>query len=241
MLLSVLLYVGIATTALGGLASIFRKSRRAGAAAVVVGIAEVVVALAWPVSERRVTTAVTRLDQFMPRWQFDERHSVHVDAPPDRTYAAIRAVRAKDIKLFLLLTKIRRGGRPGPESILNAPEEKPLLDVATQSGFIYLANDAPREVVVGTAVIVPRPRSGRPLTPEVFHRQLPPGFALAAMNFLVAPDGKGSLVTTDTRVYANSARAANRFKIYWRFIHPGSDIIRRMWLRAVKQRAERAR
>jgi hypothetical protein len=29
-----------------------------------------------------------------------------------------------------------------------------------------------------------------------------------------------------------------RFAIYWRRIHPGSDIIRRMWLRAIKLRAE---
>jgi hypothetical protein len=33
---------------------------------------------------------------------------------------------------------------------------------------------------------------------------------------------------------------ARQFAVYWRLIHPGSDIIRRMWLRAIKRRAERA-
>ena len=59
------------------------------------------------------------------------------------------------------------------------------------------------------------------------------------MNFLVAPDAHGgSTISTETRIYANSEAALRRFAIYWRVIHPGSDIIRRMWLRAIKQRAE---
>ena len=76
------------------------------------------------------------------------------------------------------------------------------------------------------------------LTPEVFHKQLRPGFALAAMNFVVTPDAHGSRVTTETRVYANDLATARKFAVYWRVIHPGSDIIRRSWLRAIKRRAE---
>ena len=60
------------------------------------------------------------------------------------------------------------------------------------------------------------------------------------MNFLVTPAGPGnSTISTETRVYADDAAAIHRFAIYWRLIHPGSDIIRRMWLRAIKERAEK--
>jgi hypothetical protein len=63
---------------------------------------------------------------------------------------------------------------------------------------------------------------------------------VAAMNFLVTPDGRGgSHVSTETRVRAADRAVARNFAIYWRLIHPGSDIIRRMWLRAIKTRAER--
>ena len=59
------------------------------------------------------------------------------------------------------------------------------------------------------------------------------------MNFLVRPDDHGgSTISTETRIYANNQSALRRFAIYWRVIHPGSDIIRRMWLRAIKRRAE---
>jgi hypothetical protein len=59
------------------------------------------------------------------------------------------------------------------------------------------------------------------------------------MNFLVRPDNHGgSTISTETRIYANTPAALRQFVVYWRIIHPGSDIIRRMWLRAIKQRAE---
>jgi hypothetical protein len=72
------------------------------------------------------------------------------------------------------------------------------------------------------------------VTTEIFRQPLPPGFALATMNFAVRPDGPGaSLVSTETRVFANSPAARRRFAAYWRVIYPGSALIRRMWLRAI--------
>jgi hypothetical protein len=58
------------------------------------------------------------------------------------------------------------------------------------------------------------------------------------MNFVVTPEGpNSSLVSTETRVFANSPRARRNFARYWRLIYPGSALIRRMWLRAVERRA----
>ena len=180
------------------------------------------------------------LDEFMPVWQFREYHTKRVAALPARVFEAIKNIRANEILFFKTLTWIRRGGRRTPASILNAGESAPLLEVATRSGFLYLADDAPRELVVGTIVIAPPGVDCAP-TPQMFKATLAPGFALAAMNFLVTPDGKGgSLVSTETRVFANNASARKRFGRYWRIIYPGSALIRRMWLRAVERRATRS-
>jgi hypothetical protein len=66
-----------------------------------------------------------------------------------------------------------------------------------------------------------------------------PGFALAAMNFALEDDGPGACrVTTETRVHATDARSRRLFATYWRTIYPGSALIRRTWLRAVRLRAE---
>jgi hypothetical protein len=193
-----------------------------------------------PYRNKEAVNRVTKLDDWMPRWQVGERHVLKIAAPPAKVFAAIHEVRADEILLFRTLTAIRRCGGTGPESILNAPEQKPLLDVATQTTFLLLENEAPRELVIGTVIAAPRTvrGSGR-LEPDLFRKTLRPGVVLATMNFAVTPtDDGGSTVATETRVCANSPAALRRFGIYWRLIHPGSDIIRRMWLRAIARRAE---
>ena len=243
---SFLVYLGL-PLCLAGFASLLRplrflEIRTRWIAAMVAGggLLLVLVALLLPVSENAVTAHTARLDDWMPRWQFRERHIIAIAAPPEKVFAAIHAVRADDIFLFRTLIGIRRCGQTGPESIMNAPEQKAILDVATQTSFVLLTEEPPHELVIGTVAAAPPQgsASGR-LTPELFQKELPPGVALATMNFLVAPDDRGgSIVSTETRIYANNAATARRFAIYWRVIHPGSDIIRRMWLRAIKQRAE---
>jgi hypothetical protein len=159
---------------------------------------------------------VSRLGELVPEYQFRERHSTRIDATPEVIFEAIRQVRAEDILLFRTMLAIRRGFRGGKESILNPRANTPILDVATRTGFEYLANDPPREVVIGMWVA-----SG----------------VYAAMNFLVEGDG---VLSTETRVHAKTATARRRFTLYWFAIRPGSGFIRRMWLRAIRRRAEKS-
>jgi hypothetical protein len=60
-----------------------------------------------------------------------------------------------------------------------------------------------------------------------------------------APAGQATspctLLTTETRIYATDASSRRAFARYWRVIYPGSSLIRRMWLRAIKKRAEAAK
>jgi len=216
------------------------RKRSSGMIVAGVGILLVVIGFVLPARESRAIPAKSHLDEFVPAWQFNEFHTIRIAASPEHVYEAIRQVRADEITLFCTLTWIRRGGRQLPESILNAGNRSSLIDVATRSGFVRLADDRPRELVIGTVVVVP-PGTRGTLTPEVFRKRLPPGFALAAMNFAVRSDGTGgSYVSTETRVFANSPSARHRFAVYWRVIYPGSSIIRRMWLHGIARRATAA-
>ena len=217
-------------------------TRSLGAVALLGGAVLVVIGCVLPAPESHVATARSRLDEFMPSYQFNEVHRIHIAAPPDRVYRAVREVRAGEISLFKLLTTIRRFGRPGPQSILNAPDELPILDVATRTTFLLLVDDPPREYVSGTIVEAPQGwKRSEVKTPEAFKALEAPGFALAALNFLVEPDGHGgSLLSTETRVHATDAAARRHFAAYWRIIYPGSSTLRWTWLRAVRRRAERS-
>ncbi len=240
MLDSALLYTGLVAAFAGLLGMIRPRTRKGGAILALVGLIIAILALALPVTEKRTASRTTLLDGAMPVWQFDERHELVVNASPEHVFEAIQKVTANEIFLFRTLTTIRRFGRPGPESILNAPEKQPLLDVATHTSFVVVAAAPPGELVLGTVVAAPREaRATGRLTRDLFYRKLRPGVALAAMNFRIVPEGPGrSRVTTETRVFANTPQTVRQFAVYWRVIHPGSDIIRRMWLRAIKRRAE---
>jgi hypothetical protein len=88
----------------------------------------------------------------------------------------------------------------------------------------------------------PGVRRARAPTPgEILAAEHLDGFAVATMNFAIAPRDDGACdVTTETRVFATDPDARRRFGAYWRVIYPGSALIRRMWLRAIKVRAEGA-
>jgi hypothetical protein len=213
------------------------RTRRRGLLIGTVGGLFTAVGLFLPASESRAVQATSRLDDFAPVWHFREVHTIKVAASPSRAFDAVKRVRADEILFFHTLTWIRRGGRQLPPGILNAGDRVPLVDVATASGFIRLAEEPPRELVLGTVVVAP-PGTRGALTPQAFLRPLRPGFALATINFLVTPDGpERSVISTETRVFATGAAARRRFAAYWRVIYPGSAMIRRMWLRAIERRA----
>ena len=241
----VLVYAGLGAALVGAVATLWPlrilglSSRRRGAGLFAFGLLLVVAGWALPAPETRVASPSSRLDEFMPVWQFSELHVARVKAPPERVFRAIREVTANEILFFRTLTWIRRFGRPGPENILNAPERKPILEVATRTTFLQLADEPNRELVVGTLVVAPRGAGLVERTPAAFKALDCPGFAKAAMNFRVEADGAGgSIVSTETRVYATDRASKRRFAAYWRVIYPGSALIRRMWLRAIVRRAE---
>ena len=245
---STALYGGALAAILGAAGVVWplrRLHRESRPRALVMLAAGVVLALAVALSSPSAidSAAGLAIDEFAPRFHFRERHELEVAASPDRVYAAIKAVAADDISLFNLFTSIRRFGRPGPESILHAPGRQPILDVATRTGFLLLADRPPREIVIGAVVIAPPATSNarRPTTRDEYKSLAAAGFAKATMNFLVEDAGDGnSRVITETRIFATDSSALRRFTPYWRIIFPGSAILRLTWLRAIRAIGQQA-
>ncbi len=130
--------------------------------------------------------------------------------------------------------------RSSSENILNPPEQRSLLDLATRTSFLPLSEEPGREIVVGTFVVAPQDTHfpSHP-TPAQFRDFDAPGVVKGTMSFLFEEEGKDAcLLTTETRVYATDASSQRRFAAHWRVIYPGSALIRRMWLRSARLRAE---
>jgi hypothetical protein len=167
-------------------------------------------------------------------------HSTLVRASRERVYRAVLEVTPEEIFLFRTLVAVRRLGRSGPEGILNPPRGQPLLAAAARTGFRVLEERPPEEIALGTFVATPEgPAPVRPESPLAFQEGANrSGMALAAMTFRTSEAGGRTLLTTETRVFAPDRNVRRRFALYWFAIRPGSGLIRRMWLRAIRRRAE---
>jgi hypothetical protein len=253
--ISVVLYTGLTFLAVG-IVSLVYPPRFLGIATRVHALAffasgflAVVVALLLPAPQARSGAhGPTRLDDFVPEFQWDEFHETRIRATPRWIDDAIRTVPAEEIRLFRLLTWIRNPRRPWirePASILNPPSKEPILEVALRSGFVLLSDDPGREIVLGTLVVGPRgAHISVPDDPAETARRFAalsaPGYAKAAMSFRIEPQPDGTCrLTTGTRIFATDPRTARRFATYWRFVYPGSALLRVTWLRAIAARAER--
>jgi hypothetical protein len=180
----------------------------------------------------------THLDRLMPWWDVHEVHSIRIRATPTHIHRALFEVTPAEIPLFRTLLTLRGLRRPG------ASARRPLIAGAQEGGFTILVDEPGRELVLGVIGRFwgLRDRAIRPIPSALdFTAFAEPGFARAAMNFLIEPvDPTTCRVTTETRVQATDARARRAFRLYWTVVHPGSALIRRLWLRALERRAEDA-
>jgi hypothetical protein len=171
-------------------------------------------------------------------------HAAWVPASPERALEAVKAVEPRELPFTRLLfaarflpARLLRRGQP----LLGT--SMPLYELLRAEGFVLLGEEPGRETllgVVGRFWTLRGGSSGVVETPEEFVAFETPGYAKAAMNFLVEPEGAGSRIRTETRVATTDPATRRSFRRYWLVVRPGSGLIRREWLRAARRRLERA-
>jgi hypothetical protein len=171
------------------------------------------------------------LDDFLPAYEFAERHSLQIDATAARIDAAVREVSIADIPLARALWWIRRLGRPFGDGT------KPFL--GGELPGVVLADVPAEGVVLGLTGQFWRFRGapsdpGRPRTADEFLAYARGDVCKAVIDFRV---GERSL-STETRVHVADAASRRKFRSYWLVVRPFSGLIRMLLLRAARERAE---
>lgn len=204
-----------------------------------------VAVLKWPAPAVRSAAGSRLLDSALPAYHFAERHRTRICAPPQAIASAIKQTRPGEIAWLGFLSAIR-GLSSGPDA-----SRKPVLDVALESNFVMLA-DTPIEIVLATGGPFWQYRSsadpGAPLRQKLRSAQGDVaafavldlgGLPKAVFNFAIDPAPFGcQYVTTETRIQADDPGMLASFAAYWRVIQPGSALLRRSWLDAIRRRAE---
>lgn len=187
---------------------------------------------------------MTLLDKFMPVYHFNEVHAITVRAPSSRVFNAVKEATPAEAPLFRLLFGIRSLPRTlAGRRELRFRSLESLFGWATRVGFVPLAEEANRELVLGwigqfwKLIGGSSPRITNAQEFLAFDR---PDYAKATLNFCLSEssDHTGIRLTTETRVYATDSTARMKFTVYWQLIHGGSALVRREWLRAIMRRAE---
>ncbi len=242
---SVLVYSGVVAF-LGGVLSVlapprwFGFSRRIQAplAGAIAGGALFAAGWFWPAGSSQTPAAATRLDAFMPEYHFHERHEIVIHAPADRVRSALDGLTWADISVMETLGRIRNVVLGGSTKGGGLPRT-PIMDSVKnpRSGFFPLA-DTPREFVFGLA--------GRPwdnaairLTAAEFRDWKTPGSVKVAANFLIEDAGDGwSRLVTETRIVGCDRVSRKKMARYWALVYPGSGMVRRSLLEAIRAHAE---
>lgn len=154
---------------------------------------------------------------------FSERHSIRVDAPAERVLAAVRSVTLAEMGVFRLLARLRG---------IRMPADRPVVELAVEGGWEELV-DEPRVLTLG-AIGQPWRLRGGDRPDGDFSSFDRPGYVKMTLSWRL----EGTTLTTETRVRPTDAVARRAFRRYWLVIRPFSGLIRRVWLRAIKRRAE---
>jgi hypothetical protein len=195
----------------------------------------------WPTGSYTTAAPATRLDAFMPAYNFYERHEILVQASPALVREELNRLSFADIGVMKTLGAIR-GAAMGIRSRGTAQVILPAVPFVEmtrnpRSGFFPL-DDTPAEFVFGLAGR-PWDNAGVRLTPGEFKTWAPPGNVKIAANFRIEDAGGGrSRVITETRIAATDEAACRKMARYWALIYPGSGMVRRSLLKIIRDRAE---
>jgi hypothetical protein len=184
------------------------------------------------------------IDEFLPAWQFRERHERVVRADARRIAEELPRVSLADSAVIGWLFALRalparlRHGADAAAALAPGP-----LGEFFDRAFVRLRDAGERGLVIGAVGEFWRAAGGiRSVAPAEFARDRTPGCARLAWAFEFVPlDATRTRVVTETRVGCNDAAALRRMRLYWWLIRPASGFIRRETLRLLAQRCETVR
>lgn len=173
------------------------------------------------------------IEEFLPEYDFSERHEIDIRASAEKVYSAVDSVNLGESWIIWGLLSLRGLGRSSSKTLT-------LRDM-TKEGFAVLGENPNEEILLGLAGKFWTPTGClQKIDAGNFREFQTKGFAKAAWNFSLTEvdDGKVQL-STETRVRCLGESSLSKFRFYWLFIKPFSGWIRTEMLRIIKQKAEK--
>lgn len=166
------------------------------------------------------------IDKYLSAYDFNEYHSIKVNASANGIYDKMLSCDISRSFSIRLLFRLR-----------GMPKRLHTINNLTDMGFVKLDEQPGKEIVYG--IITNSPTFNCCLsnvTAVSFIQNTDASTIKAVINFKIQEERSSTqIISTETRVWCSSKAMKSKFRLYWLFIKPFSQLIRKALLNQIKQ------
>lgn len=166
------------------------------------------------------------IDKYLSAYDFNEFHSIKVNASANGIYEIMLSCDVSRSFLIRFLFRLR-----------GMPKHLYTINHLTSMGFIKLDEQPGKEIAYG--IITTSPTFNcclSNISPASFIQNTNASTIKAVINFkLQEKNNSNHIISTETRIWCGSRAMKTKFRLYWFFIKPFSQLIRKAMLKQMKQ------
>jgi|SRR5215203_4838787 len=165
------------------------------------------------------------IDKYLPAYHFNEHHSIEVNGFVSGIYQKMLQCDFSNSTLIKFLFRLR-----------GMPKEVYSIEHLTRMGFIKLDEEPGKEILFGMVTDNPMFNTCQSnVTSKEFIQKADATIIKAVINFKLQDKSNSQhIISTETRVWCGSKAMKSKFKYYWFFIKPFSQLIRKSMLKQMK-------
>jgi len=166
------------------------------------------------------------IDKYLSVHDFNEFHSIKVNSSAQGIYEKMLHCDVSKSFLTRLLFRLR-----------GIPKHLYTIEHLTKMGFVKLDEESGREIIYGIVTNSPIFTSCQSnLSAASFIQNTNADIIKAVINFHIQEiNSLTHIISTETRVWCGSKTMRSKFRVYWFFVKPFSQLIRRSMLTQMKQ------
>jgi len=166
------------------------------------------------------------IDKYLPAYHFNELHSIELNGFVSGIYQKMLQCDFRKSSIIKYLFRLR-----------GMPKEVYSIEHLINMGFIKLDEEPGKEILFGRVTDSPMFNTCQSnVSSKEFIRKSDPTIIKAVINFKLHDKSNSQhIISTETRVWCGSKAMKSKFKYYWFFIKPFSQIIRKSMLKQMKQ------
>lgn len=170
------------------------------------------------------------IDKYLPVYHFNEFHSIQLHGVFTDIYQTMLHC---DLGNSFIKVLFRLRG---------LPSEVVTIERLGNAGFIKLHEEPGKEIIFGRMTTSPMFNNCQAIpSPGEFIQHCDPATIKAVINFKLGEINHSQhIISTETRVCCGSQAMKRRFMVYWFFIKPFSQLIRKSMLKQMKQQILRS-